>query len=409
VKRLAIVTAVVLATLVAVVVLWEFRVAAVLFFFSLGLAAALRPLIDSLARSGLPKRVGLAGTYAIGIAAIGGALYFVATLFIGEIHRASDDMVQVHERIAADWPSGTWFQRTVARRIPPPEEVYGALAGRQGRGVLEAVLGTFFDLMEFVVNVIVVIVLSIYWTLDRVHFERLWLSLLPSSWRATSRATWRAIESEVGAYFRSEVVQSLLAAVVLGVGYWALGIRYPTLLALVAGLAWMVPYVGSLIVMGALLLLTVPTIVLGGVAQAGMVAGAAGVYTLAVLLVLEFAIEPRLFNRRRYNALLMIVAVVVLADSFGVFGLLLGPPLAVAVQVLAERLMRQRIAPNSVAPAPAARTLEDRIGELNARLRSWDSPPPELTSLVARLEDLAAQSRKFLPDLPPLAAGERGA
>jgi hypothetical protein len=157
------------------------------------------------------------------------------------------------------------------------------------------------------------------------------------------------------------------------------------------------------------LLLTVPTLVLGGVAQAGMVAGAAGVYTLAVLLVLEFAIEPRLFNRRRYNALLMIVAVVALADSFGVFGLLLGPPLAVAVQVLAESLMRQRIAVNSAAPAPAAQTLEDRMGELNARLRSWDSPPQELTSLVARLEDLAAQSREFLPDLPPLATSERGA
>ncbi|MCZ7672142.1 MAG: AI-2E family transporter [Chloroflexi bacterium] len=74
---------------------------------------------------------------------------------------------------------------------------------------------------------LVILFLSLYWSLDRVRFERLWLSLLPPEQRARARDIWQTIESDLGSYIRSEVAQSLLAGLLLGLGYWALGSPTP--------------------------------------------------------------------------------------------------------------------------------------------------------------------------------------
>ena len=55
----------------------------------------------------------------------------------------------------------------------------------------------------------------------------------------------RTLEQELGAYTRSEVIQSLLAVLLLGTGYWLLGSQYPALLAVVGAIAWLVPVVGA--------------------------------------------------------------------------------------------------------------------------------------------------------------------
>lgn len=405
-KRLALLTAVVLATLLVLLVIWELRVAIVLFFFSLGLAAAVRPMVEGLARSGLPKFLGLAGTYVTLIAAIGALMFLVVSLLLGEAQRATDDFVQVHEEIAASWPEGTWFQRAVARRVPDPEHLYAALSGQQRSALVETILGTAFGVITTVVNLVVILVLSIYWSLDRIHFERLWLSLLPSDQRVAYRDTWRAVEGEVGAYFRSEVVQAILGGLLLGIGFWALGVRYPTLMAVVAALAWMIPWAGSLIALACLMLAAIPSAILQGFAPAASTTVAAMLYSIAVFIVLEYLVEPRLFNRGRYNSLLIAAAIVALADTFGILGLFLGPPLAVMAEVIGERLLRQRLFPASVTPLPKTLTLEDRAEELRTRLAAMQSIPPEIASLVDRLEDLADEARQILPDLPQVVPQE---
>ena len=58
--------------------------------------------------------------------------------------------------------------------------------------------------------------------------------------------------------------------------------------------------------------------------------------------------EPRLFNRRRYNSLFIVLAVIALAETFGILGLLLGPMVAVAIQATAGtcRARAGRFAPS---------------------------------------------------------------
>ena len=115
----------------------------------------------------------------------------------------------------------------------PPSKLFEAVTGDQGQLVLPAILGFTQGIGGVVSGVLVILFLSIYWSINQIHFERLWLSLLPSGQRKQARGIWRTIEPDLGAYIRGQVIHSLLAGLLLGLGYWVLGSPYPALLALV--------------------------------------------------------------------------------------------------------------------------------------------------------------------------------
>ena len=86
--------------------------------------------------------------------------------------------------------------------------------------------------------------------------------------------------------------------------------------------------------------------------------------------------EPRLFNRRRYNSLFIVLAVIGLAETFGILGLLLGPMLAVAIQATLEHLERERVAAGRSATDLAG--LDARVAELRASAASREERPPRM-------------------------------
>ena len=89
------------------------------------------------------------------------------------------------------------------------------------------------------------IILSIYWTIDRLHFERLRQSLLPVNSRVRWRRISREIEDDLGRYIRSEAVQALLAGITLYIGYSLLGMPLLTLLAVFGAISWLIPWLGA--------------------------------------------------------------------------------------------------------------------------------------------------------------------
>ena len=142
------------------------------------------------------------------------------------------------------WLEGTSFQQTLVAQLPAPSQLFEAVTGSEGQLVLPALLGFTQGMVDVVSGGLVVLFLSLYWIANQIHFERLWLSLLPSEQRKQARDIWRTIEPDLGAYIRSQVLHSLLAGLLFGLGYWAIGSPYPAMLALVGALTCLIPMVG---------------------------------------------------------------------------------------------------------------------------------------------------------------------
>lgn len=258
-----------------------------------------------------------------------------------------------------------------------------------------------FDLTQSVSTVIgqflLAMVLSIYWTADQVRFERFWLSLLPSNQRSPAREIWRALEMQIGAYIRSEVMQSILAGLLLAPGFWLLGVPYPVIWSLLIALGWFVPLVGGIIFLIPLWLLTWS-------AANAAVATAAVLYTIAVLALMEFFVERRLYTHTRYTNVLVIVMMLMLLSAYGFVGLLIAPLVSIAIEILFAKLAETGIK-SVVNPTPTVSPVVDLIADqevavLQARLdeirpRLSDSETPSnlrLANIAERLESLLKEA-----------------
>jgi len=307
-RRLAWFTSIILGTLAVLFLLWEFRSAVWIFLFSLAAAATFRPPIKQLTKRGLSLSMALLLVYGAVVLVVGGLLIVVSFNLLTELQDLANRFAIGYQHIEVVWPEGTPLQQAVASRLPTSDTLYDSIMGDNGLSTLPSVLEITSNLAENLTYLVIVLFLGIYWTVDQVRFERLLLSLIPIENRAPAREMWRQIETNVGSYLRSELIQSLLAGLLLGLGYWLIGLQYPTLLALIGAVVWLIPIMGVLLAL-------IPVIIVGIISGlwVGLIAGG---YTLLVFWLLEYIIEPRFYDRRRFSSLLLLLVMLAAHGSY---------------------------------------------------------------------------------------------
>ncbi len=432
-KRLSFYTLTVLATLGLLGILWQFRLEILMFLLSLAVAAAFRQPVEYLIARGWRRGFAIAVAY---ISVAGLAVLLLAAAngpLLEQFERATNNLAHGYERIKATWPtSHSIFQQTIAERLPPPEELYAVMAGQQSTQLWTALAGATTNLVQFVTRLVIILVLSIYWSADNLRFEQLLLSFAPVLQRARIRQAWEAIEYELGGYIRREVAQAVLAGVMLYAGFRLIGLPYPAILALVGAAAWLIPWIGPLITL-------VPVILAGLTIGLGTTALAIG-WVLVTLLFMRRYAAPLFFQGKEYSSVLMILMALILAEAFGLLGLILAPLAAAAIQIAFNELnllsKSEKRWPNVSQPAspvsgdvhtdriPAAdkvgrdvrrsvsaeydaaqqmveawdlEILDARLGEIHAIANEENAQlTPELANLLQRLDVLAANARLYL-------------
>ena len=390
-RQLVIIGTAVMTTLLALVALWQFRIVVIYVLISLVLAATIRPIARSESRRNFVTRLLLILLYAVSIGIFGILIFLVGRLLIGDLQELAQTISEESTWVLPAWLEGSLFQQALDRWMPAPDKLFEAITS-QRQLILAAILGLTQGMGGIVSGFFVILFLSIYWGINQNHFERLWLSLLPSEQRTHARDIWRTLEQELGAYTRSEIIQSLLAVLLLGTGYWLLGSQYPALLAVVGAVAWLVPVVGAILAVILPLLL--------GLLNGAQLSLFTVLYTLIVLIALQVWLEPRLFRRRWNNPILTLVILLALADAFGLLGIILAPPVAVVCQILWNLLASDRLTPD---PAAQISDLQERQARLRLVIEGMEGPPPPLVlSSMERLTGLIDKAEPILQKaLPP--------
>jgi putative permease len=391
IKQLVIIGVAVMSTLLMAVVLWDFRVAVVYVFLSLALAATIRPLVTNWQSHRPGTRVILALIYAVAIATFMFLVFLVGKYVSGDLQQLAATFSMKDAWSLPAWLGSSSFQPTLLTWLPTPNKIFEALTGEESQLVLPAVLSFTEGIGGFITGLVLVLILSVYWSSNQVNFERLWLSLLPSEQRRLARDIWRTIELELGAYLRSEFIQSILAAMILSIGYWILGCPYPVMLGVVGALAWFIPVVGAALAMVLPLLVGLMTSL-----QLGILAA---LFTLIVLIALQLWVEPRLFQRHWDNPILTLVLILVMADVFGLVGVIIAPPLSGILRILWNSLVRDRLI---FAPSVQVSDLKQRHAHLWNTIEELKEEPPLLViNSMQRLAALLEKAEPVLPELEP--------
>jgi predicted PurR-regulated permease PerM len=439
----------VVATVAAALLVWQFRSVLLLFVAALVLAATIRPASDWLATHGLGRAF---ATILLVLMVVIGLLLFIGTsayVLAEDLPRAvtafqmkyAEARTALSERpgwqgaLGSQLPSPEGLEdmvvrtqlepleaETVAAMIPSPDDgstaaaeptraapaestseptAAGAAAEtaadanapatsqQRVSGLLRLFAGTTSSVVAILAQFLLLVFLSLYWSLEREWFERFWLSLVPATRRQRARSAVRALEDGVGAHVRSELLQVIIAFGLLYTGFRLMGVEYPLLMAWAAALAWMIPLVGWVVAL-------LPVLALG--LLSGQIIGVgAAVYVTLVFGLLEFIVEPRLDMRRRAGSILGLIVALVMLQAFGIVGLLVASPIAVAVEILAAQWRAptsSRIPPRAI---DSAELLTNRRTALvNAVDEVDDELPLPTRDLYERLQVLLMEAKDAL-------------
>lgn len=384
-KRVLVIALGIMTTLLGLVAFWQFRVVLVYVLLSLVIAATFRPISKSESRQNLKTRLLLMLQYLLAFVVVGLLLFIVGRFLIHDFQQLAENLSE-----QSTWALPRWLEGgPLTQWLPTPESLFLGITSQPSMA-LSAVLGFTESIGSVLSGLFIALFLSVYWSINQNHFERLWLSLLPADKRKHARNVWRTIEADLGAYSRSEIIQSMLAVIALGIGYWLLGSPYPALLAVSGAIAWLIPVVGGV------LALILPLMI--GLLSSPQLALISVLYTILVLVILQVSVEPRLFKIKQDNPLLTFVILLAMADAFGLLGIIVAPPVSVIVQSLWRLLVHENVAPEIVVHIS---DLKERHAQLQVSIEQMEGPPPPLVvSSMERLTGLLEKAEPLLENAP---------
>jgi predicted PurR-regulated permease PerM len=329
-KRAFVAAVVVGAVVVLALALWKMRVLLALVFLALIIASAMRPGIDALARRHVPRAVGITVHYLALGAAVALLLSLVVPRALDQVQTAIEDLPTSGSELqeAADESTGLRHELLVGlqRRLedlPSAEELVDP--------AVELTLTAF----EVVVGIFFVLAFAAYWIYERERAVDLVTSLLPRPRRKVVRDTWDLIDLKLGAYVRGQALLIVLVGTVLSLIFMFIGLPYWLLVGAFAGVVEIVPVIGPLAA-GALAIGV-------GLTESWQVALAAGIAVLAVRLIEDYLVIPRVLGEAvGLSPLIVLFSVTGTAVLLGSFAVLLAIPIAAVVATLVDVIVLRK-------------------------------------------------------------------
>ncbi|PSR21975.1 MAG: AI-2E family transporter [Sulfobacillus acidophilus] len=216
-----------------------------------------------------------------------------------------------------------------------------ANAGKVSTFIVSKTFTIVTNIIGGVVDGALVLFITIYWLLDAERMQAAMLRLMPVQHRDLLLAVEHTLSRVVGGYVRGQVLLSVVVGSAFGLGSWVIGIPYPILIGVLAGVMELIPLLGP--ILGAITPMTLALVGGHALVQVPEVA----ILFAAVHLLESQILGPRIIRSQvGLHPVLSVLALLIGADWQGVWGALFAVPAAgilVAAWVAAVRLWRERV------------------------------------------------------------------
>jgi predicted PurR-regulated permease PerM len=197
-------------------------------------------------------------------------------------------------------------------------------------------LGVGTILVSYLFQLLVVLVLVVYFLADLPGIKRAAYRLAPLERRPRVAALGDEILSRIGGYVLGNLLTSVVAAVAQYALLRVLGVPFAFALAVLVGLFDLVPMIGSVVAA-----VVVTTVALSAVSTSAAITNV--VFSIVYRLFEDYVLSPRILARTvSVRPAVVVVAVLLGGALLGVEGALIGVPVAAAVQLLVTEVVYAR-------------------------------------------------------------------
>jgi len=302
------------------------------------LAAVLDPIADFFAKRKIPRSLTVLAVYVLLFLLVGVLLFAIIPPMIEQARQVSGNFGAIWDKVVSSFAS---LQKLSAH--------YGMEASfKQSINTFtESFSGTFTNLYSTLTGVVsgiisffVILVIAFFLVVEKSSIRNIFMSFVPTERQEYITGIFTKMQQKVGQWLLGEIVLMLFVGVLSYVGLLAFGVDYALLLAVVAGITEVIPYIGP---------------VIGGV-PAVLFAFAISPTTGILVFVLYFLIQrvenavlvPKIMQKA--TGLNPIFAILALAIGFtvgGIAGGLLAIPVATAGNVLLSEYLAKQNKTNS--------------------------------------------------------------
>lgn len=299
----------------------------VAFFLALGL----EPAVSWLVNRRLPRWLATTTVFAIFLAALAA---FVAAA-IPPLSQQAGELIHQAPHYIQQAQSHSSTIGKLNDRFHIQQRITDALNG-SGGSVLNEVVTAGSAVFAALADVLIVVVLTVYFLIDFPRIRATLYRLVPQERRPRVILIGDDVFAKVGAYVLGNLAISVIAAVGTAIWLAAFDVPYPLLLAIFVGLLDLVPVVGS----------TIAGVVVSAVALTVSlpVCVATAVFFIVFRLLEDYLLVPRIIGHVvKVPALITVVAVLIGGVLLGIVGALVAIPIAAALQLVVGEVLFPRL------------------------------------------------------------------
>ncbi|MGD9898900.1 MAG: AI-2E family transporter [Calditrichaceae bacterium] len=205
--------------------------------------------------------------------------------------------------------------------------------------ILSAFSGTFFshilDLVSLITTLVIIPFAVFFLLKDGRSMKKAFVNIIPNRYFEMVLNMIYKTDLQLGGYLRGQFFDAMIVGALSIIALWMLNVNYFILIGVFAGLANMIPYVGPLV--GAVTAMLV-VIMNGGDGQSLLMVGVA---FAVIQLIDNVIIQPLVVAKSvDMHPLLVIFAVIIGGQFFGIVGMLLAVPATGITKVILQELFK---------------------------------------------------------------------
>src|SRR5690625_2793835 len=194
-------------------------------------------------------------------------------------------------------------------------------------GAVEGFKNVASTLTNVVVAIITFPIILFFLLKDGRRFKEYSLTLFPPKFGKDIDQILKNMDDQVGAYIQGQIIVALCIGILLYIGYLVIGLDYAIVLAIIAAVTSVVPYLGPMIAIS-------PAIIIAIVTSPFMLVKLAIVWGAVQFLEGNF-ISPNIMGKTmKIHPLTIVIVLLVAGNLFGLIGVILGIPGYAIVKVL---------------------------------------------------------------------------
>ena len=300
-------------------------------FVSLILASAFDPWVDFMSYKKIPRGVGLLLIYLVMFGILAFALYLLVPPIVTQISEISNSFPTYYEKVTTGFSSIKTYSLEHGLITSESFSNFFKTAAPSAEGFINWLFNIFGGIISF----FVILVITFYLTVEETAIKRCLRFVAPDKYQPFLFQLMNKIQKKIGSWLQGQLILCLIIGVMSYIGLLILGVKYALILALVAAISELIPYVGPVI----------------GAIPAVFLAFAQSPVKAILVIALYFVVQqlenhilvPKVMQKAvGLNPIISISSLLIGAKIGGVPGALLAIPVATAIGIIVREFFRER-------------------------------------------------------------------